>query len=323
MISRCILATLLFAMSAQCFAFRGQSDSNNSDGENRKTLTYDIRLGDNIGGVMPLGMPACIRHLNSFSPRLNPQFASYVTVPLEKKFGIMTGLKVERKAMKIDADAKAYYVEMVRGGEPVVGYFTGKVDLQANLWGITIPVFASYDVSRMFKLRFGPYVTFMVSRNFSGYAYDGYLRAISSLAQIDKDYIFSQITSGKLADLVPSGIDLSNVSMDDIIDYVNSSMSNEDRVNLLRTVPHEYQYPTGENLEVGTTKDKRGDFDFSSDMRHVLYGLDFGVDWNLTHTVGIYADLQWGLNGVFKSSFTTVSYTMYPLYGTIGIFKKL
>ncbi len=316
-----ISATLLFALSVQCIAKGEQKDGNES--ENPRTLTFDIRLGDNIGGTMPLGMPACIRHLNSFSPHFNPQVASYVTVPLKNNFNIVSGLKVDRKSMRIDADAKAYYVEMVRGGEPVVGYFTGKVDLKSNLWSITIPVYAGYDISNRVSLRFGPYISFVFSRNFSGYAYEGYLRAISSLYQIDEDYIFSQITSGKLSYLVPSGIDLSSVSREEIIDFVNSNMTNEQRVSLLRTVPHEYQYPTGEQLEVGTTADQRGDFDFTSDMRHVLYGIDLGVDWNMTRTVGLYADLQWGLNGIFKSSFTTVPYTMYPLFGTIGIFKTI
>ncbi len=316
-----ISATLLFAMSVQCVAKGGQKE--NSESESPHSLTYDIRIGDNIGGTMPLGMPACIRHLNSYSPRLNPQIASYVTIPLKHDFNIVTGLRVDRKSMRIDADAKAYYVEMVRGGEPVVGYFTGKVNLKSNLWSITIPVYAGYDISPHVSLRFGPYISFVVSRNFSGYAYNGYLRAISSLYQIDANYIFNQITSGKLSSLVPAGVDLSGLSMDDVISFVNSTMTNEQRVNLLRTVPHDSQFPTGERLEVGTSSDQRGDFDFSHDMRRVLWGLDFGVDWNITHSVGIYADLQWGLNGIFKSSFTTVSYTMYPLFGTIGIYKKL
>ncbi|MCD8282412.1 MAG: PorT family protein [Prevotella sp.] len=316
-----VLAILLFALNVDCIAKGGQKDSNESESPHKPA--YDIRFGDNLGGTMPLGMPACIRHLNSLSLHFNPQFASYVTVPLKHDFNIVSGLRVDRKSMRIDADAKAYYVEMVRGGEPVVGYFTGKVNLASNLWTISIPVFAGYDVSKKVSLRFGPYISFVVSRNFSGYAYNGYLRAISSLYQIDANYIYSQITSGKLSSLVPEGMDLSVLSMDDVIDFANSQLTNEQRVNLLRTVPHKYQYPTGERLEVGTSSDQRGDFDFSNDMRRVLWGLDFGVDWNLTRSVGLYADLQWGMNGIFKSSFTTVSYTMYPLYATLGIYKKL
>ncbi len=286
-----ILASALLAVSALCIA------SEPTRMETGK-LVYDIRLGYNIGGTMPLGMPACIRHLNSYSPRFNPQVGAYVSIPIKNRFGIMPGIRVERKSMGIDVDAKAYYVEMVRGGEPVVGYFTGKVNIKTNLWNVTIPVMASYDVSERVSLRLGPYISFALSRNFAGYAYDGYLRSISSPQQIDQEY------------LSQSGLDLSNVSPSDLI-------------NLLHDVPHKYQYPTGEKLNVGTTSDKRGDFDFSDDMRHVYYGIDLGVDWNITHSVGLYADFQWGLNGIFKNSFTTVSYTMYPLFATVGVFKKL
>lgn len=295
-----ISAAFLLAFSAQSFA-KGGPKENNNDSENPHAVTFDVRFGDNIGGTIPLGMPACIRHLNSFSPHFNPQFASYVTVPLKHNFNIVSGLKVDRKSMRIDADAKAYYVEMTRGGEPVVGYFTGKVNLSSNLWTITIPVFAGYDLSEHFSLRLGPYISFAFSRNFSGYAYNGYLRSISSMGQIDQEFLYS---------LIQSGLDL-------------STMTNADLIGLLHSVPHDYQYPTGERLEVGTSSDQRGDFDFSSDMRRVFYGIDLGVDWNVTHSMGVYADLQWGLNGIFKSSFTTVSYTMYPLFATIGIYKKL
>ncbi len=223
-------------------------------------VNYELRLGVNIGGMMPIGMPETIRGLNFYGPRFNPQFGAYIDIHLPQHFGIQTGLRVERKAMKTDARVDTYKMAMVREGNKIAGVFTGNVHTTANLWGITLPAYASYTLSRFFDLRLGPYVTFMLSRNFTGYAYDGYLRI--------KD-------------------------------------------------------PTGERVEVGNDETSRGTYDFSEDMRHVLYGIDLGVDWHMTPKVGLYADLQWGINGVFHSSFDTIAQTMYPLYGTIGIFKIL
>jgi hypothetical protein len=38
---------------------------------------------------------------------------------------------------------------------------------------------------------------------------------------------------------------------------------------------------------------------------------------------GVSADLSWGLTGVFPGSFKTVEQTLYPIYGTIGVFYRI
>ena len=46
------------------------------------------------------------------------------------------------------------------------------------------------------------------------------------------------------------------------------------------------------------------------------------MDWQLHRNIGLSADVNWGLTGIFKKDFKTVEQTLYPIYGTIGAFYK-
>lgn len=81
--------------------------------------------------------------------------------------------------------------------------------------------------------------------------------------------------------------------------------------------------PTGPKVELGSGDNERGTYDFSEHMRRVQYGLDLGADWRFCRRIGAFADLSWGLDGVFHSDFKTVEQTLYPIYGTIGITYKI
>lgn len=81
--------------------------------------------------------------------------------------------------------------------------------------------------------------------------------------------------------------------------------------------------PTGEKVEMGEEESTRGYYDFSDDMRPLQFGLNIGADWRVWHQFGLYANLSWGLTGVFKSDFKTVEQTLYPIYGTIGIVYQI
>ena len=110
------------------------------------------------------------------------------------------------------------------------------------------------------RLKFGPYFSYALNNEFTGYAYDGYLR--------EGD-------------------------------------------------------PTGQKVELGHNEGERGDYDFSSDMRHWHFGFDFGADWYFSQRFGAYADVQWGMSGVFRKDFKTIEQTMYPVYATLGVLYKL
>jgi hypothetical protein len=55
----------------------------------------------------------------------------------------------------------------------------------------------------------------------------------------------------------------------------------------------------------------------------VQFGIGLGVDWQVYKCLGVSADLNWGLTGIFPSDFKTVEQALYPVYGTIGVFYRL
>jgi len=81
--------------------------------------------------------------------------------------------------------------------------------------------------------------------------------------------------------------------------------------------------PTGPKINMGSTKETRGNYDFSGNMRRFHCGIDAGVDWRITKRWGLFGDITWGLTGVHKSSFKTIEQTLYPIFGTLGITYKL
>ena len=77
--------------------------------------------------------------------------------------------------------------------------------------------------------------------------------------------------------------------------------------------------PTGPKIVLGDTRETRGDFDFSANMRDLQWGLDLGADWYVYKRWGVYADISWGLCGIHEKSFKTIEQTLYPIYGTLGV----
>lgn len=139
-------------------------------------LRYMVRLGYSLGGTAPVGMPATIRSLDKFTPTNNTLLGLDAYKPLTDKWGLQAGFHYQNKGMKTDAKVKGYSMEMRRGDETLSGLFTGNVVTEVNEWMVTLPLQAAYNVSPKLRLKFGPYFSYVLSNNFSGYAYDGYLR---------------------------------------------------------------------------------------------------------------------------------------------------
>lgn len=140
------------------------------------SLEYGIRAGYSIGGTTPVGMPSTIRELNKFTPKASVLIAADAHLSLDNRWGLMLGLAFEGKHMSIDATVKNYHMEIVRGGESLEGYFTGRNSTEVRQWMFTIPLMATYDLSGKLRLRAGPYLSVLTASSFEGYAYDGYLR---------------------------------------------------------------------------------------------------------------------------------------------------
>ena len=201
------------------------------------SLNYTFRIGYNIGGTAPIGMPVTIRSLNSYDFQPNITLGLDVQKDIWGPWGLLAGVHIENKGMKIDATVKNYHMEMVQGGEHLEGMYTGNLVTECNRWMLTIPVMATLRTGR-FLIKCGPYVSYVATNNFEGHVYDGYLRTGD---------------------------------------------------------------PTGESQ----------------------WGVNLGADFLIGKRIGVSADLAWGLNGAFKSSFHTIEQTLYPIYGTIGLIYKL
>lgn len=139
-------------------------------------LNYNIRLGYNLGGTAPIGMPATIRGMNSYDPGWNLSYGFDVQKDIKGAWGVMTGIHLENKGMEVDARVKNYHMTMTQGGEVLTGYFTGNNVVKVEEWLLTVPVLATFKAGNNVKLKLGPYISYVMSRKFEGYAYNGYLR---------------------------------------------------------------------------------------------------------------------------------------------------
>ena len=74
--------------------------------------------------------------------------------------------------------------------------------------------------------------------------------------------------------------------------------------------------PTGE--KVNFEGDSRAYYDFSEHLRTTQVGIQAGVNWKAFRHLTISGDLTWGLSDVFKPSFKTITFDMYPIYLNIG-----
>lgn len=71
--------------------------------------------------------------------------------------------------------------------------------------------------------------------------------------------------------------------------------------------------PTGTKAYV-----TRATYDFSSSLRRFHWGVQAGADFTAYKHLAVSASLQWGLNGIFPSDFTSVTFPLYPIYATVG-----
>lgn len=80
--------------------------------------------------------------------------------------------------------------------------------------------------------------------------------------------------------------------------------------------------PVGPKIEMGVEPGERGDFEFDSSMRIMQWGLDAGVDWQFHPRWGMFAEVTYGLSGLFKSNFHSVQ-TLRPMYGSLGVSYRI
>lgn len=144
---------------------------------------YTARLGYNIGGTTPIGMPATIRSLNKYNLKANFALGIDAHRHLTSQWGVLTGLHLESKGMEVDATVKNYHITMTKGGDEMEGYYTGSLVTECEEWVLTLPVMATFNVSNKVMLKCGPYVSYVATKTFKGYVYDGYLRRMLPIGE--------------------------------------------------------------------------------------------------------------------------------------------
>ena len=142
-----------------------------------KERFFSVKLGYGIGGTMPFPLPAEMRSINGFKPLCNLSLHGVYHILFDKKVGMKVGVGIDRKGMVADATVKNYSMSITDdAGGVVSGRWTGDVQMKAVQTALTIPVAVEWYPSDRWDVNFGPYFSYLVSREFSGEVCNGYLR---------------------------------------------------------------------------------------------------------------------------------------------------
>lgn len=149
--------------------------------ETPRKFEYRLKAGFNVGGTSPIPLPSEIRKIKSYSPSLSLGLGADVVRHISDKWAVMSGLTLENKGMRAEAQVKSYYIEMViSDGESdgfVEGVFTGEVKTKAKNSYLTLPLAAVYKISPRWELNAGFFVSILLDGSFTGEAHNGFIRA--------------------------------------------------------------------------------------------------------------------------------------------------
>lgn len=217
------------------------------------------RVGYNIGGTLPLSLPAEIREVMGYDPHFGLMVGLDVLQPFENtRLSLNTGLRVVNLKMSTKARVKNFETLVKIGPDQVDGRFTGTSEIHTDLVDLQVPLQLEYRLSPKFSVRAGGYFGFLLKGDFHGSVYDGYQRKGD---------------------------------------------------------------PTGERIDI--TRAEPAHYDFSEDLRPFSLGILFGLDYSINKRLGLYAEGNWGQSNIFKPGIKAVSFSLYPIHGTVGLSYKL
>lgn len=73
------------------------------------------------------------------------------------------------------------------------------------------------------------------------------------------------------------------------------------------------QDPTGPRTDVSSAL-----YEFSTDLQKFHWGIQAGGEYKIYTHLAVFANLQWGMNGIFPKGYSCVPFALTPIYGTIG-----
>lgn len=157
------------------FLFFSNISAQNID---KETLDISFLLGFNFGATAPMPIPAEVRKVNSYNPKINPQIGINAIYNLTDKWGIGTGLTLDWKGMRVTDRVKYMYtsVILVDGGDKLTGYFVGKNKTNVDMTYLSIPVYGTYSFNEKWQVKLGIYAAKTLSSTFDGNVNDGYIR---------------------------------------------------------------------------------------------------------------------------------------------------
>ena len=157
-----------------CLALLAATPAAAQDSEGKIRLT--ARLGYSIGATAPLGLPASIRSVEAFRLTPNVMAGAGVMYPLTAKLGLQAALHYEIKDMDGEVTTKGYRMKVKMDDDELEGLYTGHVRQKVRQRMFTIPLQLTCTLSQKVMLKAGPYLSILLSKEFSGYASDGYMR---------------------------------------------------------------------------------------------------------------------------------------------------
>lgn len=64
-------------------------------------------------------------------------------------------------------------------------------------------------------------------------------------------------------------------------------------------------------------------YDFSEDVKKAGFGAEVAADFQIKNDFGIFANLDYGFRSVFPDDFETISFKMYPIFFSVGLYKTI
>ena len=171
------------------FIINGFNPLNAQENSNffNKNIDYQVKGQISIGGVTPLSIPAQIRKIEKYDPKLQLGIGLNATKWLDnrKKFGVRLGVNYESRGMNTQAKVKNYYTQIADDtGAQTTGYFTGHVVTDVKNTYITVPVLFVWNVNNRWNLYGGFFVSSLINKSFTGYIYDGDFREGTPIGEL-------------------------------------------------------------------------------------------------------------------------------------------
>ncbi|MBR4758160.1 MAG: PorT family protein [Bacteroidaceae bacterium] len=143
-----------------------------------------LRAGYTLGGTSPIPLPKEIRSINAFSPKGGATVGFDAYKMFSRRWGLAVGTRFFYEGFHTSADVKNYWTSLVREGNEMSGYFTGRDVTNTSMWGVTLPLLVTFRAGARWNISVGPYFSAYFKRSFDGEVYDnkdgvGYIRVDS------------------------------------------------------------------------------------------------------------------------------------------------